>query len=94
MIQRAAKPEKGNKCCSKTLLKCRDLLFWNGIIYLLMLGVNVVFTAAFISFKASGDDGGDSMNLLFAIAACTVYGLFVFASIYLFRKYREVIHEP
>ena len=94
VVQKVAKPEKGNNCSNKIMVKFRDLLFWNGVIYLLMLGVNVIFTAAFISFKMSDDDEGGSANLLFAIAACTVYGLFVFASIYLFRKYREVLHEP
>ena len=93
MLQRVAKPLKGSSFYSKSVIKFRDLLFWNGIIYLLMLGVNVIFTAAFISFKTSSESDGSSLDLIFAILACSVYGLFVFASIYLFRKYREVMHD-
>ena len=93
MLQRVAKPLKGSTFYGKTVVKFRDLLFWNGIIYLLMLGVNVIFTAAFISFKSTNEDSDSSLNLIFAIVACSVYGLFVLASIYLFRKYREVMHD-
>ena len=31
--------------------KARDLLFWNGVIYALMLGSNVILTAAFITLS-------------------------------------------
>ena len=83
-------------CYRKYLGKYRDLLFWNGVIYLLMLGTNVILTAAFITLSSNGSEGTDKMriiNLLLAVGACALYAGFVLSSIYLFRKYREVLDE-
>ena len=79
------------------MVKFRDLLFWNGVITMLMLGANVILTAAFIILFSKDDGSGSgkvsTLNLLIAISVCVIYAGLVLGSIYLFRKYREVLDE-
>ena len=97
LLARGCGSLSGSPCYQKYMVKFRDLLFWNGVITLLMLGANVILTAAFIILfskdESSGTDSTRTLNLLLATGACALYAGFVLASIYLFRKYREVLDE-
>ena len=71
------------------------LLFWNGVIHLLMLGANVILTAAFISLSQEGSAGTEAgtstASVPLAIGACALYAGLVLASACLFRKYRDCL---